>query len=253
MYQDWFLDSSELSGLHYAHLYAHRLPPERTEREVQALLRLLHPHPQARFLDIPCGTGRHSISLGIRGYNATGVDIHPDLITEAKRQSEAYQLSTTHFVLGDMRTWCEPNTYDFVLSLYTGFGYFETDIEDDQTIQNLADSLQSGGTLIVEYINASKIYTEHKNSPLIKTEVLDVVTTLISTSRISPDNRHFMVTHECNGEKRSFKLRLYSHDELAFKIAKAGLEVTATYGDYSLTPWDIHSPRIILIANKLKA
>jgi cyclopropane fatty-acyl-phospholipid synthase-like methyltransferase len=62
----------EIFGEDYLHFYAPLLTDERTDREVELILRLLALPVGARLLDCPCGHGRIANRLAARGLEVTG-------------------------------------------------------------------------------------------------------------------------------------------------------------------------------------
>ena len=46
----------------------------------RAIIKLLKLNPEARVLDVPCGTGRYTVEFARRGFDVTGVDINPELL-----------------------------------------------------------------------------------------------------------------------------------------------------------------------------
>ena len=65
--------------------------------ELGAILTLLPP-PPARLLDVGCGTGWTSRLFARRGYDVVGVDISPDMVAQARRDSI---LDNLRFLVGD--------------------------------------------------------------------------------------------------------------------------------------------------------
>ena len=55
--------------------------------------RVLNVQPGSAILDIPCGTGRHSIALARDGYQLTAIDISKEFIDELKEKVEAQHLT----------------------------------------------------------------------------------------------------------------------------------------------------------------
>jgi 2-polyprenyl-3-methyl-5-hydroxy-6-metoxy-1,4-benzoquinol methylase len=49
--------------------------------------------PRASLLDIPCGSGRHSIELTRRGYRITGIDLSADFLRLARARAANAQVS----------------------------------------------------------------------------------------------------------------------------------------------------------------
>ena len=62
---------------------------ERTPVEIDQLEALLALRPPRRILDLPCGQGRHAIELARRGYDVTGADLSPYLLSVAEERGRA--------------------------------------------------------------------------------------------------------------------------------------------------------------------
>ena len=56
-----------------------------------------------------------------------------------------------------MRDFNEKNKYDYVLNLFTSFGYFETEQENKKVFQNIEKALKKGGYFILDFFNKEKI------------------------------------------------------------------------------------------------
>src|SRR5258707_8336489 len=69
----------------YVRLWSELTPPTRSEQEAEGLWSLLKLERGSRVLDAPCGFGRLSRELAVRGACVLGVDISSDLLTEAER------------------------------------------------------------------------------------------------------------------------------------------------------------------------
>ncbi|MGZ4035978.1 MAG: class I SAM-dependent methyltransferase, partial [Bacteroidia bacterium] len=83
----------------YYHLLYKNRDYSEAELFIDNLLSFLKPEQGARFLDIGCGKGRHSIYLNKKGFDVTGIDLAENSISCAK-QSENEHL---HFYVHDMR------------------------------------------------------------------------------------------------------------------------------------------------------
>src|SRR3989344_3455024 len=62
---------------------------ERTQREVNGTVRLLHFNGGESIIDVPCGYGRHSIELAKRGYKVDGYDLNQEHLIEASKRMVA--------------------------------------------------------------------------------------------------------------------------------------------------------------------
>lgn len=137
----------EAFGEDYLTRYAHR-DEAGARREVAALLDLAKPRPLARVLDACCGAGRHLKVLrrcGLRGY---GFDLSEPLLRHAMRSSGA------PVARADVRRWpFRSGSFDLVLSIFTSWGYFETDAENARPVFEAARVLRPGGALLLDVID----------------------------------------------------------------------------------------------------
>src|SRR6185312_7085529 len=92
--------------------------PAMTTADVDFVERELQLSPGARLLDVPCGSGRHSIALAGRGYRVTGLDISAEAIGHARALS-----ADVEWLQGDMRHLPDEAGYDAALCLGNSFGY----------------------------------------------------------------------------------------------------------------------------------
>lgn len=210
-------------------------PPERTEAEVAFLAD--HLPSGAHALDVPCGTGRHSAGLAARGYTVSGLDISERVIRVAREA-----LPGADFRTGDMRElpW-ESGSFDAVLNLWTAFGYFETQDEDERVLAEFARVLRPGGTLILDTINQAafvrKFQGKSWDDSIDGLLMLDEVEHDLITGRNSA--RWTFIREDGSQVVRAFDHRLYTAAEYAAMFRRAGLEPQAWFGDFEggdLTP-----------------
>jgi SAM-dependent methyltransferase len=81
---------------------------------MDALFHLLGP-PPGRLVEFGCGVGWLSLFLAQRGYEVTGVDIAPEAIAAAQRESQARGLANARFVVGDFESFHATEPYDYAL------------------------------------------------------------------------------------------------------------------------------------------
>jgi D-alanine-D-alanine ligase len=122
-----------------------------TSNEVDTLLEILRPTPDANILDLCCGQGRHTLEFHRRGYNQVeGLDRSRYLIQKAKKQARSEGLSA-RFREGDARkTPYKDDTFDVVMILGNSFGYFETVQDDLLVLQDVFRILKPEGTLLLD-------------------------------------------------------------------------------------------------------
>src|SRR5262245_37595840 len=115
---EWF--ATWFDSPHYHRLYANR-----SDDEAAAFIDRLLEHHQlvapATALDLACGAGRHARYLASKRFQVTGLDLSAESLKEARKSESA----TLRFVRQDMRLPFGMNAFDYVLCLFSSFGYFE--------------------------------------------------------------------------------------------------------------------------------
>jgi ubiquinone/menaquinone biosynthesis C-methylase UbiE len=119
------------------------------KEEVKKVVKLLKIKTNDRILDLCCGIGRHSLEFSRRDFDVVGVDRTSHFIDKAKQKAEENELNG-EFVVGDMREYCEPNSYDVVINMFGSFGYFEDYDDDRKVLTNMYTSLRTGGRCLIE-------------------------------------------------------------------------------------------------------
>ncbi|MDG6102809.1 class I SAM-dependent methyltransferase [Dactylosporangium aurantiacum] len=131
--------------------------PQLTAADVGFVQKRLGLAPGSRLLDVPCGSGRHSLALAALGHRVTGVDLSAEAIGHARRAAarEDHAAGSVEFVVADMRDIPRDGDFDAVLCLGNSFGYLEP---DDLTvfIAAAAAALRPGGGLVVDFAAAAE-------------------------------------------------------------------------------------------------
>jgi SAM-dependent methyltransferase len=103
-------------------------------------------------LDIGCGDGRHCFALANLGLMVTGFECSLPQLVRAAQRNEATDAGIT-LLQGDMRSLPRDRTYDAVTCLGSTLGYFETEEQNRQSLQEMVDVLRPGGKLILQMVN----------------------------------------------------------------------------------------------------
>lgn len=107
-----------------------------------------------RALDLACGTGNTTLPLIRRGYSATGCDISPGMIDEARRKLPDH---ADAFVVADMRALPPLGEFDLVVCLDDGINYLLSDSELEDAFAGVARVLSREGVFAFD-VNALLTY-----------------------------------------------------------------------------------------------
>ncbi|MBN2181843.1 MAG: methyltransferase domain-containing protein [Sedimentisphaerales bacterium] len=217
--------------------------------EVDKIVKLLAPEKDAKILDLCCGIGRHSLELARRGYQVVGVDLTEEYLAKARRQAESEGL-TVQFVRSDMRRFCQIESFDAVINMFTAFGYFEQPADNKRVLANIRCSLRKGGTLILDTIGKeilARIFQErdwHEQDGRIFLREHKM-----KQNWSWAENRWIMFE---NGKVREFRFghRIYSGVEMMDMLNECGFRSVSIYGDLEGADYDHNAKRLVVIARK---
>ncbi|MGC5325094.1 class I SAM-dependent methyltransferase [Brevibacillus sp. SYSU BS000544] len=231
----------------YLLVYQHR-DENSADQEIANLLNRLPIKPSGRVLDLCCGSGRHSRAFARRGYEVVGVDLSPVLLELAIEQNT---YDNAVFYQHDMRTIPFENEFDIVVNLFTSFGYFSTNEENEQVISNMAKALKTGGEVLIDYLNPAYV-----KANLVPESEREMDGLYIQEKRWIENGcvkKRITVTDAENNQPREYmeQVRLYELNEMQTMLTKAGFRHIQVYGDYLFQPYKgQESPRMIFFAVK---
>jgi SAM-dependent methyltransferase len=225
-FKDWF-DSP----------FYHILYKNRDHKEAQTfitnLISLLKPNKNDLFVDVACGKGRHSMFLNSRGDTVDGFDLSENSIADAKLKEN----NTLHFFTNDIREPLKSNHYDFAFNLFTSFGYFDDEDENQKAIDAIALSLNENGILVLDFMNSHKVITN-----LNKQEIKEVDNIKFNIKR-SFTNGHIVkdinFATENNQYQYQEKVKSISLEVFKNYFLKANLSIDAIFGYYDLIPFEL--------------
>ncbi len=268
-YKEWF-------GEEYLGLYSHRDEQE-AEAHVDFVERVLgEPRPRA-VLDLACGAGRHTAALRRRGFRTLGVDLSLTLLSHARRLP---------CVAGDMR--CLPfraGGFDWVLNFFTSFGYFESERENFQVLEEMVRVLAPRGRFLIDIMNTANTLRHLQPREVQRLEPLErdasgppaeaagnkqagpkaagSATPAPCGRTVEIERWYDAATKRINkrirvhaagagGSPRAFleSVRAYQPEEVTIGLHWAGLEVTGLYGNFQGDPYGSDSERLILVGWK---
>ncbi|MBE2278751.1 MAG: class I SAM-dependent methyltransferase, partial [Ignavibacteriaceae bacterium] len=129
---------------------------KRNEHEAKAAIELILKNTMldknARCIDLASGSGRHSIALSEKNFNVTGFDISENLLRLASTNSTLIS-PKPNFVRGDLRCLPFKQRFDIAVNLFTSWGYFLEDKENESVISGVNLLLKNNGYFILDFLN----------------------------------------------------------------------------------------------------
>ena len=228
--------------------YYHILYQNRDNHEarvfIKSLVDLLQLPEASSVLDLACGKGRHSITLNEFGYTVLGVDLSAQSIAHANQFSN----SSLSFAVQDMREPIQSKRFDAVFNLFTSFGYFSSTHENEKVCQAMAQMLNTGGKLVIDFMNAQKVIQN-----LVPSELKMVQDIEFDIKRIY-SGTHIIkqISFQDKGQKFEFQEQVQAIDLSMFKELLAPyFTIDSIFGSFELNEYIAsESDRLIIIATR---
>lgn len=237
-YKKWF-------GNEYLTVYSHR-DHQDAKKLVHLILSEIDLKPKSKILDICCGQGRHVSILAKRDFQVFGIDLSRTLLEIAKQNTKNFPF--VHCVQADMRYLPISAKFDLVMSLFTSFGYFETDAENKLVFKQMKSVLKPQGYFVFDYFNS---FVVENNLVPVHEHTIDNVN--IKQERYIKDSRiNKKITLVENGKESIFyeSVKIYQPEEIFTMLENAGLKITKVFGRYSGAEFKKDSPRLLIIGEK---
>ncbi|TYS59529.1 class I SAM-dependent methyltransferase [Sutcliffiella horikoshii] len=229
----------------YLLIYKHR-NEQQAQLELESLWKHIPLDGKGKILDLCCGSGRHSRWLANRSHQVTGIDLSLVLLEEARKASEKEAIV---YERADMREIAYKEEFDVVVNLFTSFGYFDEDEENEKVLKKVYEALVPGGYFLFDFLNPSFLksnlipFTTFSEGDLIINQYRKVEGDCI-VKRINVKDAFSQRTYE-------ERVKLYSYQVLRSMLERNGLQPIQVFGDYeggSLC--ENNSPRTIFLCKK---
>jgi ubiquinone/menaquinone biosynthesis C-methylase UbiE len=216
-------------------------------------------------LELGCGTGRVANALAGDGIEVAGVDVSEAMLAMATEHALASTGGAApSWVAGDMRSLELGRTFALVLVPLGGLQHLLELDELVAAMETIRRHLSPEGQAIVDVEAPLPEDLTPGPQPLIEHWTRDWrpradgaplrVTKLVSVEAFPAQSRRAVTWHfDVQGAEAplrrttvQFELRTFTPGELELAGRLAGLEVTGTWGDYDLSPFDDGAERLVM-------
>lgn len=231
--------------------YYHILYQNHNEQEAQNFLDNLLKHLTPQYseaekgnltvLDLACGKGRHSRYMATKGFDVTGVDLSHKSILYAQE----YETEKLTFFEHDMRKPFRINYFDFILNIFTSFGYFGKESDNLKALKNVHCGLKQNGIFILDYFNSNWVRAT------MKSDYHQLAGGIDFHIKKEIQNGHIIkkIAFETEGKKYYFqeKVRLFTEQDFQQLFEAANLKIIEKFGDYNLNTFNLNTSNRLII------
>jgi SAM-dependent methyltransferase len=226
------------------------IPPALTLMEVDFLEKALAPPPRASLLDIPCGSGRHSVELARRGYRLTAIDLSAEFLrlAQANAADAHVQLDLRQ---GDMRDpGLDADVFYGAFCFGNSFPYLDRP-GVTAFLAAIGRAIRPGGRLVIDTGCAAESILPtllpqrwHRFDDII---VMSKASYIASDSRLDID---YTFIQDGKIETRPASSYVFTVAELTRMLADEGFEVVSLNGGFAGERYELGSPRLVLTAQR---
>ncbi len=224
--------------------------PGHTAATVSFLIAALELTPGARVLDQCAGTGRLAVPLARAGMEVVAVEQAARYVERARAAAEAAGVDV-ELHCADATRFVPPRGCDAAFNWWTSFGYFPDDESNLEMLRRAHDALIRGGRFALDFHNTASVLRHFRAHEV--TELDGVVLARdnrVDLARGVLHKQWTIVTPDGRRVDRPSAVRLYTPDQLAALVERAGFVDLRLAGGTTGEPLALDSPRCIVVARR---
>lgn len=201
---------------------------------------------EGHVLDLACGPGRHSVAFAKRGFTVTGVDRTPFLLEHARAREHREDVHV-EWIESDMRRFTRPRAFDLAVCLFTSFGFFRDDVDNQRVLDNVAKSLRPGGVFVMDMIGKevlARIFTATSSNEMPGGLMVQRRRVVDGWNRIQNE---WMLIRDSAARSFYFSHWLYSGREITQMLNAAAFGDVKLFADYSGAPYGTDAGRLLAV------
>ena len=247
------------STVGYYRAVAPHIERELTERpDSRFWIGLAEEHPDARVVEVGCGTGRVTGLLAPRVQRVAAVDLSPDMLRRARRKFP--EDGAVDLVRGDVLDLPLRRSFDLGVAANGVFSHLLRDGERLRALRQIRACLRPGATVLIDAFWLSRD-RRSRCAPPEGDRRSRTLTGEAGPLRMAerwlcdPDSARCRVTcryrhPDGTTERAESVLRYWTGSEVRRLFSEAGFELGATWGDYERGGWSRDAKRLVIRARR---
>lgn len=206
--------------------------------------------PISSVLDLACGPGRHLIGFAGLDLEVTGVDLSGYLLNRAANIIDQQGLSA-NLVHSDLLSYQPQQKFDLITNLFTSFGYYADQADNQKVLKNAYQWLNPGGTLIIDTFGKEQV--AHAIEPVHCTEYDNGDVRFERPLLIDNMNVYANEWILVRGDKAyrwEYEHFVYTPIELTTMLKQAGFNNIQIYGSLTKDDYELSADRLVAVARK---
>jgi len=207
-------------------------------------------------LDLGCGTGSISVALTQRGYKVTGIDISPEMLTQAEQKARVAGANIPFYQqdIRDLELDFQPDT---VIATFDTLNYILNEQDLRSVFGGIYRKLRENGLLIFDLNTDYKLVEVlGENTFTYNTENLVYIweNSYDNKSKICQMDLSFFALEEKSGKYLRFDEthleKAYDEKEIIELLARTGFKLLGIYGELTFEPPRQDEERVFFVARK---
>jgi len=218
---------------------------KRGESEGGFFERILQEHGAKTVLDIASGTGYHTVTLNMNGFDCTGSDGSANMVSKARENAERFGLTDVRLEEAEWTSLSSTFTnekFDAIVCLGNAFTHLFDDTERRIAMKQIYGLLNEGGVVIIDHRNYDAILDNGFTSKHQSYYLGDTVD--IRPESVSEDGVRFRYSYS-DGSVHHLTLCPIRQDYVTSLLSDTGFQEVKRYGDFE-ADYDTYDPDFIV-------
>ncbi len=216
-------------------------------------------------LELGCGAGRLLIPLAEAGYRVTGVDLSPAMLAIAGDKARRAGVTQRVTLLqGDYTDMPLGGPYRLAFVVMNTFLHLLSQADQLAALRHWAEHLTPGGLLLIDVLHPDvaqlasfdgrleleKWWTDPETGHTVMKQLTRTVDLAEQTLHVTLVYDEIAADGQLRRTLAPFDLRYLWRFEAELLLKQAGFTLEALYGDWTLSPFEGSSDRMILVARR---